>query len=96
MVMTPDVTPGPRKTRLDAGDALPHLLDPLRSICSELSPLHFISVVREVCKLMHVVGISPGESLAPLRGQWSVQSISNSSSIAFATSALNQRRLPLL
>ena len=62
MVMTPDVTPGPRKARLDAGDALPHLLDPLRSICAELSPLHFISVAREVCKLMHVVGISPGES----------------------------------
>ena len=60
MVVTPGVSPSPRRSRIDAGDALPHLLEPLRGMCSEINPLHFISVAREICKLMHVVGISPG------------------------------------
>ena len=62
LVVIPEVGPRPRSPRIEAGDALPHLLDPLRGICSEVNPLHFVSVAREICKLMYVVGSSPGDS----------------------------------
>ena len=60
-MLTPGVGPSPRLKRMELGEALPFLIEPLRGKSSEVNPLHFISVAREVCKLMHIVGTSFGK-----------------------------------